>query len=770
MAFQWRYLVGGIALLLPRAARSQGANVAEVQVAPPTLTLKAGERSGLLATAFDRIGNVIPTIRFIWSSNNVNVARVDNSGTVTGIGGGVAIIEARAGSRRGQAVVQVTGAAAPPSQPAGGGGGPPGPVVTAPGTPGEASADPLAGQPPGAGPAAALRIEPPAIYLLPSENTRISPRALRGDGGPAAPVRVTWKSLREDIASVDQNGNVVALSPGQGTIQMIGPSGLTATAPIVVQHADITIEQRGPIMLSPGESDTLNVIVPSQNFRLINPLALQWGSSNPAVARVSLTGVVTAAGPGKATLSVSGLLQTRNVDVSVHRPVELMVARPRWQAEIALPLTGTQRFEVEALASDNTRVAEAPLRWTVSDTSVASFDAATGVLTGKAVGKTTLVVRGPGSGLSVTWTVNVIAGTVKLAAGRLGLRQGAKHAVKANYADDAGAPIGPATNLSWRSDRPDVAAVGEDGTVTALGQGRARITATAPGGKSAAMDVFVQGEILLASNRGRGGNRYQLYAAERSNLAQLRKVTEDTASALDPAFSPDGSRIAFVSSRDGTPDLYFMDADGRNPVRVTSDAALDGRPAFTPDGQALVFHTQRTKNQQVFVVDIDGSNARQLTQEPAANFQPTVSPDGGTIAFVSTRENNNEIWLMARDGSSQRAFTRSPQWRESYPQFLRDGTLAYLVERREGNRTVTQVVKADLATGQTTPLTGTDLFIASFAIAPGGDLLALVVPLPGQERRRNPAFKVYIQPVGSGTPVPLPAAPDEQMVTPALLP
>src|SRR5439155_11535584 len=102
---------------LPGAASAQ--NLAEVQVAPPSITIRVGERSGLLATAFDRAGNVIPTVRVIWSSNNVAVARVDNSGTVTGVGGGVAIIEARVGTRKGQAAVQVVGAAAPaPAAPA----------------------------------------------------------------------------------------------------------------------------------------------------------------------------------------------------------------------------------------------------------------------------------------------------------------------------------------------------------------------------------------------------------------------------------------------------------------------------------------------------------------------------------------------------------------------------------------------------------------------------------------------------------------------------
>ncbi len=72
-------------LALPSAALGQ--NVAEVQVAPPSVTIKVGERTGLLATAFDRAGNVIPTVRVIWSSNNVAVAKVDNDGTVTGVAG-----------------------------------------------------------------------------------------------------------------------------------------------------------------------------------------------------------------------------------------------------------------------------------------------------------------------------------------------------------------------------------------------------------------------------------------------------------------------------------------------------------------------------------------------------------------------------------------------------------------------------------------------------------------------------------------------------------
>src|SRR5881296_3717222 len=121
-----RAALAALALCLPGAALAQ--NVSEVQVAPPTITIKVGERSGLLATAFDRIGNVIPTVRIIWSSNNVNIAKVDNNGTVTGVANGVAIIEARVGARRGQAALPVTGGSAPaPPPPAPPGATPPPP-------------------------------------------------------------------------------------------------------------------------------------------------------------------------------------------------------------------------------------------------------------------------------------------------------------------------------------------------------------------------------------------------------------------------------------------------------------------------------------------------------------------------------------------------------------------------------------------------------------------------------------------------------------------
>jgi Tol biopolymer transport system component len=279
------------------------------------------------------------------------------------------------------------------------------------------------------------------------------------------------------------------------------------------------------------------------------------------------------------------------------------------------------------------------------------------------------------------------------------------------------------------------------------------------------VDVFVQGDFVVASSR---SGPFQLYVGERSNPAQLRRLVADTAS--DPAFSPDGSRIAFTSTslHGGRRDIAVMDADGTNAVRLTNSFGSESHAQFTPDGSAVVFQSDRTGHSQLFMQPIAGSAAVQLTQEPGVNTLPSVSPDGETIAFVSTRDGAVNVWLMAKDGSNQRPFTRSGgSTKSTAPHFLRDGSLVYILETKASGRTTTQVVKADLPTGRVTTLAGTDLLATDCAVAATGDLLALVVNV---QAGGKPFYKVYVQPVGSGGAVPVPTTGTEQMVTPAFMP
>ncbi len=104
-------LAASVLMALPTVSLAQG-KVAEVQVAPAAITLHAGTAQRLVAVAYDAGGNVLTTVRYRWSSNNLNVARVDSTGTVTAVAPGSAVIHAVAeGSgrpaRRGEAVVTV---------------------------------------------------------------------------------------------------------------------------------------------------------------------------------------------------------------------------------------------------------------------------------------------------------------------------------------------------------------------------------------------------------------------------------------------------------------------------------------------------------------------------------------------------------------------------------------------------------------------------------------------------------------------------------------
>ena len=120
------------------------------------------------------------------------------------------------------------------------------------------------------------------------------------------------------------------------------------------------------------------------------------------------------------------------------------------------------------------------------------------------------------------------------------------------------------------------------------------------------------------------------------------------------ATGPAGGRagIAFRSSRDGNLEIYVMDADGSNPVRLTNEPASDEQPAWSPDGRRLAFTSLRDGNWEVHAMDADGGNQTNMTNSPGQDLHPAWSPDGQKIAFHSNRNgNNNEIYVMDADGS-----------------------------------------------------------------------------------------------------------------------
>ncbi|MCC6297850.1 MAG: PD40 domain-containing protein [Anaerolineales bacterium] len=136
---------------------------------------------------------------------------------------------------------------------------------------------------------------------------------------------------------------------------------------------------------------------------------------------------------------------------------------------------------------------------------------------------------------------------------------------------------------------------------------------------------------------------------------------------IDPTWSPDGSMIAFASSRNGERQLFVMNADGLNIRQVTDLNNMGGRSSWSPDGTRLAFYRGPAGDHNIYVINIDGTGLVQLTNG-GDNLGPTWSPDGNWIAFTSFRDGNNEIYIIHPDGTGLTRLTNNsisdwqPRW------------------------------------------------------------------------------------------------------------
>ncbi|MFN8456929.1 MAG: hypothetical protein U0401_20070 [Anaerolineae bacterium] len=149
----------------------------------------------------------------------------------------------------------------------------------------------------------------------------------------------------------------------------------------------------------------------------------------------------------------------------------------------------------------------------------------------------------------------------------------------------------------------------------------------------------------------------------------------------DPSFAPDGQRLTFVSSRSGRPEIYIMQLDGSEVQLVTNDlirAVIGGpvnigSPVWSPNGRWIAFVvSERAGQSDIWLVNADSSNAVRLTRSGAVDSNPAWSPDSSQLAFVSTRDGNAEIYLADLASGEERNLTNSP-FDENYPAWSLDG-------------------------------------------------------------------------------------------------
>jgi len=176
----------------------------------------------------------------------------------------------------------------------------------------------------------------------------------------------------------------------------------------------------------------------------------------------------------------------------------------------------------------------------------------------------------------------------------------------------------------------------------------------------------------------------EIYAMNADGTGVTR-LTNNSAGNGNPAWSPNGTKIAFQSPRDdGRGEIYVMNADGTGVTRLTNNGTYDLGPAWSPDGRKIAFETDRDGNREVYVMNADGTGLQRLTNHSANDGSPAWSPDGSRIAFQSSRDGNGEIYVMNADGTGVTRLTNHAA-SDGEPTWSPDGSRIAFGSHRDGN-------------------------------------------------------------------------------------
>ena len=350
---------------------------------------------------------------------------------------------------------------------------------------------------------------------------------------------LTWKSSNPDVATVDANGVVTGISEGKATITVRNSNGLSASSEVTVTNINTPITN-----VSLNFSDLEIRKDSSQGLRAtITPKettddkTLTWESSNPEVATVSSTGVVTARRPGNAIITVrtsNGLTDTCNITVisqitSVHLNL----------TAITLDEGVSQTLRATINPSDTTD--DTTLTWLSSNTNVATVDQEGNVTAVKEGVATITVTTVNGRRAECKITVNKPSENIPIESVSL---DKTTLTLEEQEAETLVATINPSdttddTTLTWKSNNPEVATVDQEGKVTAIKEGSATITVTTVNGKEATCTVTVLNATALEDAIDRAetidGSTYTAdsYSALQTAIANGKAVLESATATQD---------------------------------------------------------------------------------------------------------------------------------------------------------------------------------------------------------------------------------------------
>ena len=221
-------------------------------------------------------------------------------------------------------------------------------------------------------------------------------------------------------------------------------------------------------------------------------------------------------------------------------------------------------------------------------------------------------------------------------------------------------------------------------------------------------------------------NAWELHIAD-ADGANPQSALRSREPIISPAWSPDGSRLAYVSFETGKPVVYVHTVATGSRKAVANFRGSNSAPGWSPDGKTLAVTLTREGNSQVFLMNADGGNVRRLTTSSGIDTEPSFSPDGQSIYFTSDRGGGPQVYRMPAKGGGAQRVTFNGDYNIS-PRLSPDGKLLAYVGRRGGQF---KVHVLDLASGQETPVTDT-VRDESPSFAPNGRMLLYATEVNGR--------------------------------------
>ena len=624
--------------------------VASVRLTPPNQNLLVGQTVQLGAETLDADGNVLTGRPVEFTSSNVAVATVSNTGLVTALVPGSAIITAASEGKSAPSSITVSSV-----------------------------------------PVASVAVTPTGSQIVVGQTTQLNAEPRDASGQPLVGRPVLWSSSDPNVASVSSTGLVTAVAPGQATITATSEAAAgTSTIGVSPKPVSSVIISPGQGSVTVGQTLQLSAQVTDDQGNVLTGRPISFTSGTPAVATISATGLVTGVAPGSTTITATSEGKTGTATVTVTpipvAKVEITPSTPN------VTVGETVQLNVSVQGPNNQELTGRTVTWSSGAPSVASVSP-TGVVSGLAPGTAIIFANVEGVLGSAAVTVKQVpVGSVVVSPQSASVPVGGAVQLSASVRDASGAEL-QGRLVGWTSSDETIAVVSSEGRVSGIKIGTATITASSEG-KSGTATVTVTAAAVASVN-----------VTPPTASITVGQTTTLTAQPLDANGNAlTGRAVAWASSNAG--------------VATVSDA---GVVTGVAPGDATITATSEGKS---------GTATVTVTPIPVASV--TVDPATVSLTTGATQQ----ITATPRDAQGNPLADRAVTWESQNPAVATVSPAGLITAVAPGNTTVTATSEGKVGT---VTVTVTAPAVGSISVSPGSAtvFVAATTPLTATVRDVN---------------------------------